>query len=445
MNAKNVYPRNTKIDNFVISKHIGHGGYGEIYMVYNQNRKGPYAMKIEYKNAKKKGIKEEINFLKRIQGTHYFPKFITSGETDEIFYFVMELLGPSISTLKRIVPNQKYSKLTATLLAKEMLKAIEYFHNNGFLHRDIKPGNFLIRPDREYPVCMIDFGLSRRIINKETGESLKEREKPGFVGTCSFASVSAMEGKDLGKRDDIISWLYSIVEMTDKRLPWPGSKDREKTLEIKRTIQVPILFKNLPKQFQKIYFKTLCLGFYDKPDYQLYYQLLDAAILELGGYKQYYDWEQLNPSVIKTVTSISLDMGPLIKANSDYYSEEEEEDKDFEEEKSENTRQSCQSLRSGHNANYSRDTILSTDNATNLDMDSRIISCSSKVNNYISQNSKIKNDTESNNSLDMKENNDENKNKKVDVIETNNEKQDKKDKKRSGKSDNDVGCRCIIY
>ncbi|KAH0786485.1 CK1 family protein kinase [Histomonas meleagridis] len=307
--GKTVYSPNTRIKQFIIAKHIGYGGYGEIYSVYTHNSNGLFAMKVEAKNAKKKGMAEEIHFLKKIQGTPYFPKYYCSGETDDIRFFVMELLGPSTSALRRILPNQKYTKYTATFVAREMLKCIECFHDKGYIHRDIKPGNFLIRPDRSHPICLIDFGLSRRYIDRETNEHLPEREHPGFVGTCSFASIYAHEGHDLSRRDDIFSWLYTVVELVDHRLPWPGSKDKEETIKIKRTIQVPCLFKSLPKQFQQIYLKTLSLGFYDRPDYQFYYRVINRAIDELGGDDQCLDWELLDPTLVSTISNIPLNMG----------------------------------------------------------------------------------------------------------------------------------------
>ena len=310
-NENNVLPNKTKVDHFIIESHIGHGGYGEIYSVYDDNHKGPYAMKVEMKSAKKHGLIEEIHYLKLLRGSPMFPEYICNGETSELRYFIMELLGPSVSFIRRSLPDLRYSQLTATILAKEMLKCIEELHKRGYVHRDIKPGNFLIRPSRQNPIVLIDFGLSRRYADKDTNKPLPPRHNPGFIGTCSFASLNAHEGKELGRRDDIFSWIYTVIEMVDKRLPWPGSKDREKTYRLKQQIRPYDLCHSLPRAFTTIYLKTMGYQFEDKPDYQGFYKLLDKAIQDLGGYGKPFDWEKLPPETIARISAIPLDMGPL--------------------------------------------------------------------------------------------------------------------------------------
>jgi serine/threonine protein kinase len=94
-----------------------------------------------------------------------------------------------------------------------MLRAIESFHGHGFLHRDIKPSNSLIRPSRKYPLALIDYGLSRPYCDCLTGNPIPPRHNPGFVGTSKYASINAHAGVELGRRDDLYSWFFSMVEL----------------------------------------------------------------------------------------------------------------------------------------------------------------------------------------------------------------------------------------
>ncbi|KAK8860564.1 hypothetical protein M9Y10_012229 [Tritrichomonas musculus] len=303
-----ILPNKTKIDHYIIDSHIGHDSNGEIYTVYDERHEGPWAMKVEMKNNKKHSLTEEIQCLQILRGSPMFPEYICNGETNELKYFIMELLGPPILLIRRSLPDLRFTQLTVTIMAKEMLKCIEELHKRGYIHRNIKPGHFLIRPNRQNPVVLIDFSSSRRYTDIKTGNLLPPRPNPGFSGSCSFSSMYAHEGKELGRRDDIFSWIFTVIQMVDKRLPWPGHKDPEKTYKIKQQIRPYDLCRSLPRVFTTIYIKTLGYLFEDEPDYQNFYKLLDKVIQDLGGYEKPFDWELLSPDVISHISSIPLDM-----------------------------------------------------------------------------------------------------------------------------------------
>ena len=169
-------PEGTIVGNFEIIEMIGEGGYGDIYEVKNPQTQMHYAMKIEYLDAEKRGISTEIKILKDLQSSNLFPVFVESGKNDDFKYLVMELLGPSLSLLRRSVPTKKLSSFTYLTLGASMINCIRDLHKLGYIHRDIKPGNFLIRPDKKNPICLIDFGLSRSYIDPETGLHKPPRE-----------------------------------------------------------------------------------------------------------------------------------------------------------------------------------------------------------------------------------------------------------------------------
>jgi casein kinase 1 len=74
-----------------------------------------------------------------------------------------------------------------------MLSRIEYFHNRHFLHRDIKPDNFLMGYGKKSGrVYIVDFGLAKRYISKEGHIPYKEGKS--LTGTARYASVSTHMG-----------------------------------------------------------------------------------------------------------------------------------------------------------------------------------------------------------------------------------------------------------
>ena len=63
-----------------------------------------------------------------------------------------------------------------------MIERIEYVHSKGYIHRDIKPGNFLVgRGENKSTIYIIDFGLSKAYINKDTGEHIPYKDGKGLT------------------------------------------------------------------------------------------------------------------------------------------------------------------------------------------------------------------------------------------------------------------------
>lgn len=98
----------------------------------------------------------------------------------------MQLVGPSLSELRKQCDGRHFSLSTCTRVAIQTLDAIEVVHESGFLHRDIKPGNFAIglsgKDKRQ--IYILDFGLVRRYRMRD-GAIRPERPNAGFRGTVN--------------------------------------------------------------------------------------------------------------------------------------------------------------------------------------------------------------------------------------------------------------------
>jgi casein kinase 1/casein kinase I family protein HRR25 len=90
------------------------------------------------------------------------PKVHWFGVEGDYSVMVMDLLGPSLEDLFNYC-KRKFTLKTVLMLADQMIQRIEYIHSRLFLHRDIKPDNFLIGVGkRQHYVYIIDFGLAKR-------------------------------------------------------------------------------------------------------------------------------------------------------------------------------------------------------------------------------------------------------------------------------------------
>ena len=127
-------------------------------------------------------------------------------------------------------------------------------HDAGFIHRDIKPSNFCLNIDEEkriiynyknkiyfnhdIKVYLIDFGLVKKIRKNEVEkQSIDNGSKSnGFVGTLTYASINAHKREELGKKDDLCSFLFMILDLMDENLPWRNinSEKEDEILECKQ-------------------------------------------------------------------------------------------------------------------------------------------------------------------------------------------------------------------
>jgi serine/threonine protein kinase len=107
----------------------------------------------------------------------------------------MELLGKNVANYKKT--KQNFNMITSYIILIQMLNAIEALHNRGYIHRDIKPTNFVMAgrdSENETKVYMVDFGLAKIHLDKNS-KPLPPRANTDFRGTLTYASLNAHHKK----------------------------------------------------------------------------------------------------------------------------------------------------------------------------------------------------------------------------------------------------------
>ncbi|KAA6397116.1 MAG: putative protein serine/threonine kinase [Streblomastix strix] len=215
-------------DDFTLQLQIGAGTFGVIFSALYKGRDitKHVAIKLE-KNIPKFSLQaNEVQILKIMAGSQHFAKFYQCGTFENYKLVVMQLLGPSILSLVNRKRPYQLSTLQLLKFGQQSIQALKELHLAGFVHRDVKPDNFVIGNTIEKAgiIYLIDFGLSKKLFI-HNGKITKPTTPGNFRGTLRYASPNAHNKIELGRQDDLISLLYMMIEFYTGKLPWQGITD----------------------------------------------------------------------------------------------------------------------------------------------------------------------------------------------------------------------------
>ena len=282
----------------IINRQLGKGGFGQIYLGRNIKENVPIAIKVE-ENGTRSHLFLEYEILQDIQGDEGIPKVYKFKQGHKHNYLIMELLGKSIDKLFSEC-KKNFSYKTIFQIGYQMIQRIEYIHSKGYIHRDIKPGNFVIgKGDKSKIIYIIDFGLSKRYIDKNNKKHIPYKEGKGLTGTARYVSLFTHYGIEQSRRDDIEGIAYNLIYLAKGKLPWQGVKTKNKKekhrkiMESKLAYSPEQLCKDLPDEFVTLLKYSRNLEFEEDPDYKKIKLMFKNHIIKNGGTMNFeYDWDK---------------------------------------------------------------------------------------------------------------------------------------------------------
>mmetsp|Transcript_130986 Transcript_130986/g.231492 ORF Transcript_130986/g.231492 Transcript_130986/m.231492 type:complete len:316 (-) Transcript_130986:207-1154(-) len=286
---------------FRLGRKIGAGSFGDIYMGTNVQTGDEVAIKLESIKSKHPQLLYESKLYKILAGGIGVPNVHWYGVEGDYNVMVIDLLGPSLEDLFSFC-NRKFGLKTVLMLADQMVNRVEYVHAKNFIHRDIKPDNFLIGLGKKAnQVHIIDFGLAKKYRDPKTQQHIPYREGKNLTGTARYASVNTHLGIEQSRRDDLEAVGYVLMYFNRGSLPWQGLKANgkkekyEKIMEKKMSTPIEVLCKHFPSEFVTYLNYCRSLRFEDRPDYAYLRRLLKDLFLREGyQYDFVFDWTILN-------------------------------------------------------------------------------------------------------------------------------------------------------
>ncbi|EGN97475.1 hypothetical protein SERLA73DRAFT_92593 [Serpula lacrymans var. lacrymans S7.3] len=289
-----------------LEEEIAIGGCGTVFLGVHTIAGKEVAIKLEPAIARNSPLKQESRIYKTLMGGPGVPWIMWSGKQGDYNVMVIDLLGPSLEDLFKMC-NRHFTLKTTLMLADQLISRIEFIHSRDFVHRDVKPANFVMGTDKATDlVNVIDFGLAKKFRDPRTGSHVPyKQDNQHGVGTSLFAAINTHRGIECSRRDDLESLAYMLVYFIRGTLPWRRIKGstvsetwdaiRDKKIEVESLLTV-----GLPIEFDVLYKYARGLEFEDLPDYDGLRALFRGLAKKKGiDYDNVYDWTLGNEKVKK--------------------------------------------------------------------------------------------------------------------------------------------------
>ena len=296
---------------FRLGKKIGAGSFGEIYLGTNAQTGEMVAIKQESINTKHPQLIYESKVMRLLEGGLGVPDILWYGTEGPSNIMVLDLLGPSLEDLFNYC-NHKLSLKTTLMIIDQMICRVEYTHHKCFIHRDIKPDNFLIGTGKRCTILyIIDFGLAKKYKDLKTSRHIPNSSGKSLTGTARYASVNAHKGNEQSRRDDLEAIGYVMLYFLNGSLPWQGinAKNREEKyrniMAKKANTGVDELCMGLPEAIKTYFLYVKSLKFDDNPNYVYIRSLFKDLFTEQRFVYDYqFDWTLMGHPAAKAQAKI---------------------------------------------------------------------------------------------------------------------------------------------
>jgi len=215
--------RRFRLGQYTVLDELGRGGMGQVFRAEHAMMGREVAIKVlprakstpEYEAA----FQREIRMLARLDHEHLV-RALDAGHDAKVYYLVTELV-PGLDLRRQVLKYGPLDELEAASVITQAAQGLAYAHEQGLVHRDVKPGNLLVTQDGR--VKVLDLGLAGSMLDAENTTAGR------VVGTMDYMAPEQIRSPDtVGPAADVYGLGCTLYFALTGQVPFPGGTRKEK-------------------------------------------------------------------------------------------------------------------------------------------------------------------------------------------------------------------------
>jgi eukaryotic-like serine/threonine-protein kinase len=239
---------------YEIVRLLGQGGMGAVYQAHDKELERQVAIKVIRADMASnpeilRRFKQELILARQITHKNVI-RIFDLGQADGIKFITMEYIeGENLQAVLR--RKKKLDPAEAANILAQVCRALEAAHNEGVIHRDLKPQNIML--DKTGRAYVMDFGIARSML------SAGMTQTGALIGTPDYMSPEQAKGQTLDARSDLFSIGIIFYEMLSGQVPFDADTTMAKLWKRTNEPARPLdeLDKSIPKPLSDIVRKCL--------------------------------------------------------------------------------------------------------------------------------------------------------------------------------------------
>jgi len=245
-----------EIGPYRIIREIGKGGMSRVYLAMDTSKDREVALKIMTPEAAEdedyvRRFQREIDIASKLDHPHILP-VLDWGRDENVLFLMMPYIKRG--TLNDILrTGQVMTPYQAWRMAFQISDALDYAHENGIIHRDVKPHNIMVVNDSHF--SLTDFGLV-----KMANESSHLTQSGSVLGSPSYMSPEQARSRTIDHRSDVYSLGVVLYEALVGRLPYNSASAMEMIGQhvLARPLMPSQIAPDFPAAIEAVLLRALC-------------------------------------------------------------------------------------------------------------------------------------------------------------------------------------------